>query len=72
MIIYRKLWDLLDKRQIAKSRLVADKVVIGQSYTNLVNGQSLTLKTLDRLCNYLNCQPGDILEYVPDNPDDTI
>ena len=22
---------------------------------------------LDKICSVLNCQPGDILEYVPDN-----
>ena len=28
--------------------------------------KGLSLKTIDRLCRTLNCQPGDILEYCPD------
>ena len=26
----------------------------------------LNSKTIGRLCNGLNCQPGDLMEYVPD------
>ena len=27
----------------------------------------MDLSVLDRLCTALDCQPGDILEYVPEN-----
>ena len=65
LISYAKLWALLAARNMPKTQLLADKIVVGQSYTNLVRGQSMTMRTLDRLCNYLGCQPGDILEYMP-------
>lgn len=29
----------------------------------------LTQDALNKLCSILNCQPGDILEYVPDEPE---
>ena len=35
------------------------------------NDTSITIDNLERLCKLLNCQPGDILEYVPDTPDTT-
>ncbi|MQL54003.1 helix-turn-helix domain-containing protein [Desulfofundulus thermobenzoicus] len=28
--------------------------------------EQIDLNTLDRLCKYLHCNPGDLLEYVPD------
>ena len=28
--------------------------------------KAFRLSTLDAICKVLNCQPGDILEYVPD------
>ena len=28
--------------------------------------QAVRLQTLDAICKALDCQPGDILEYVPD------
>lgn len=29
---------------------------------------TLTLNNIDIVCKLLNCQPGDIIEYVPDTP----
>ncbi len=33
------------------------------------NDTSITLNNLDTLCKLLNCQPSDLIEYVPD-PDE--
>lgn len=30
--------------------------------------KAVRLSTLDAICKALNCQPGDILEYVEDQP----
>ena len=30
--------------------------------------KKMGVTTLDALCRALDCQPGDILEYVPDEP----
>lgn len=70
MISYGKLWEVLDAKGIPKARLKLDGVVGGQSYTNLAAGKSMTMNTLNAICRYLNCQPGDLLEYVPDSPVD--
>ena len=34
------------------------------------NSSSVNLRTINRLCRLLNCQPGDIMEYVPDKDED--
>jgi len=31
-----------------------------------LNGESIDMKVLDKMCKLLNCQPGDILECVED------
>jgi len=31
------------------------------------SAKQLPVGVLDKICAVLNCQPGDILEYVPDN-----
>ena len=31
--------------------------------------RAIRFTTLDAICRSLDCQPGDILEYVPDDPD---
>ena len=35
------------------------------------NGEIVTADNLSLLCKLLNCQPGDILEYVPDAENNT-
>jgi putative transcriptional regulator len=54
-----------------KRRLTDLSNAVGISIQNLSvlkTGKSLAIKlsTLNRICAYLQCQPGDILEYVPD------
>lgn len=34
--------------------------------SQLRSGTIVSLAVLDKLCSLLNCQPGDILEYVED------
>lgn len=70
MIKYDKLWSLMMQKGIQRSKLRTDKIVIGQTYSNLVKGESLTINTVDKLCAYLQCQPGDILEWIPDSAAD--
>lgn len=31
-------------------------------------GKGITWDVLDKLCTALNCQPGDLVEYVPGQP----
>ena len=31
-----------------------------------LNGESIDIKVVDKMCKLLNCQPGDILECVED------
>ena len=67
MISYNKLWELLKAKEIPRSHLKRKGVVVGQSYSNLTAGESITMATLNAICRYLNCQPGDVLEYIPDD-----
>ena len=67
MIIIR-LDRVMADRKIRLMEL-ADKVGITYAnLSNLKNGKDIVIRfsTLENLCKELNCQPGDILEYVPD------
>jgi putative transcriptional regulator len=69
MIIVR-LDRVLADRKMPLGKL-ADE--IGISIVNLSNLKTGKVKavrfsTLDAICKALDCQPGDILEYVPDDP----
>ena len=32
------------------------------------NVKQFPIETLDKICAVLHCQPGDIMEYIPDQP----
>ena len=65
---------MLAKRKMSVGEL-AEKVGFTMANVSLLkNGKikALKMSTLDKLCRVLECQPGDLLEYVPteDMPDE--
>ena len=59
---------MLAKRKMSVSEF-ADKVGFTMANVSLLkNGKikALKLSTLNKLCEVLDCQPGDLLEYVED------
>ena len=70
MIVLRLDRVLADRK--IRSKDLAER--IGLSETNLSRiktGRVVAIRfsTLDAICRELGCQPGDILEYVPDEPE---
>ena len=47
---------------------IREEKLIGQSYLQQIrHGELVSWKTIDTLCKLLECQPGDIVEFVPDS-----
>lgn len=51
------------------NRLRKEKILGEATIQKLRNNELASWRTIDNLCRLLNCQPGDIMEYVPDEPD---
>lgn len=69
MISYDKLFAKLKDAELSsyKLRLMDDPIVAQYTLTRLKQGLGgMDSKTLNRLCKYFNCQPGDLMEYIPD------
>lgn len=64
MIRYFRLFDLLARRGMKKTDLYA--VISPPSMSKLSKGESVTTDTIAKICKFLDCQPGDIMEYVPE------
>jgi putative transcriptional regulator len=65
---------MLAKRKI-KSRELAARIELTEANVSLLKSgkvRGIRFDTLERICAVLDCQPGDILEYVPDNADDEL
>ena len=44
---------------------IREEKLIGQSYLQQIRkGENVSWKTIDTLCELLNCQVGDLVEYV--------
>lgn len=49
----------------SSTRLRKEKLM-GESYmTQLRRGEMVSWKTIETVCRLLNCQPGDLVEYIP-------
>ena len=69
MIILR-LDRMLAERKISSKEL-AERVGISQ--VNMSRKVSaVRFSTLDAICRALDCQPGDVLEYMPDDEADNL
>jgi putative transcriptional regulator len=68
MAIVVRLDVMLAKRQV-RSNALARAIGITDSNLSLLKSgkvRGFRFSTLDAICKYLDCQPGDILEYQPD------
>ena len=66
-ILYNKLFEWITNRN--KTQYYLRQNGISPSILNkLKNGKGgLDARTIEKLCRLLDCQPGDIMEYIPDN-----
>lgn len=63
---YNKLWKLLSDKEMKKSQL---REAIGASkgtFAKLGKNENVTLPVLLNICEYLECDFGDIMEAVPE------
>ena len=68
MAIAVKLDDLLHARRMTLTEL-ADRVDITLANLSILKtgkARAIRFSTLESICQALNCQPGDLLEYEPD------
>ncbi len=65
-ISYKKLFELMETKGIKKIDLRKN----GLSPTivdRLIKNSNVNTSTIIELCKMLNCQPSDIMEYIPDD-----
>lgn len=65
-IIYTKLINKLEEQGLTTYKIRKEKIISESTLQNIREGKRITTDSIAALCEALNCQPGDILEYVPD------
>ena len=66
MVSYKPLWKAMEEQGIPTYTLIEKYGINPRTINNLKHNKGITVYTLERLCNILNCKPNDILEFIPD------
>lgn len=68
---YKELKIKAMQKNILISELIDKKIFSASTLTKIKNGDtSITLKVINDLCNFMDCDISDIIEYVYDAPQD--
>lgn len=69
MAIILRLDRVMADRKISLKELAIKVGITNVNLSNLKTGKvkAIRFSTLDAICKELNCQPGDILEYIDDS-----
>ena len=66
MITFKPLWKTLQEKGITQYELITKYGMSRGTLDNLKHDRSITLITLNDLCNMLDCDICDIIEYTKD------
>lgn len=63
-VSYDKLFSILEKRKLQKTDLAKAASLAPATLAKLSKNEPVSLSVIERICRYLNVQPGDLLSYV--------
>lgn len=64
-IVYNKLFDLLVSKNLKPYDLRKNNIVGVATLEKMRKAEGhIDTRTFEKLCAYLDCQPGDIMEYI--------
>ena len=70
-ISYQPLWNTLKERGMRKEDLRLAAGLTTNMIANMGKGEHISMKTLLRICEALNCEITDVFELVSDEPAST-
>ena len=66
MISYEKLWKTMKRKGITQYTLIKTYRISPGQITRLKRNESVSTHTIEIFCRILECNVGDIMEYIPD------
>lgn len=61
-ISYNKLFDILEHKNLTKTELRANIKISTATLAKLSKNEPVSMKVIEDICNFLDCQPGEIME----------
>ena len=66
---YNKLWKLLVDKKMSSADLRRAAGIAPNTMTKLRRDEEVTLTVLNKICSSLDCNIGDIMDFIPDTGD---
>ena len=66
MISYKKLWDVMKEKGVSQYMLIKTWHISPGQLTRLKRNESVSTHTIEMFCRILQCDVGDIMQYIPD------
>ena len=64
MIIFDKLWEVMREKNISQYKLINEYGISPAQITRLKRNENVKVSILNTLCNILDCDICDIIEYI--------
>ena len=65
-LCYKKLWKLLSDKDMTRASLREASGIAPATISKMSRGESVGANVLERICASMQCNIGDIVDYVPD------
>ena len=66
---YKKLWKILIDKDMKKKDLQVAAGMSWASVTKLSKGETVSMEVLMKVCKALDCNIGDIMDFIPTDGD---
>ena len=65
MLKYDKTFELFKQKGITTYKIKKENLISQSALQKMKVGGHIDTRTIERLCAVLECQPGDLIEYIP-------
>ena len=67
MISYNNLWKVMEEKGVSQYTLIKKYKISPAQITRLKRNESVRTHTIEMFCRILDCEVGDIMEYIRDD-----
>ena len=66
LIDFTPLWETMSRKQVTQYQLLKNGLD-NKTLDTLKKNRNITLSTLEKLCQMLDCTPNDVVQFIPDD-----
>lgn len=63
IISYDPMWETMKEKEVTQYRLL-NEGIDNKTLDSLKKGGNITMRTLEKLCRILDCNPGQVVRFI--------